>query len=157
MIKVRNLNHIVLFVSNVDRSEKFYSQNLGFIVRERIGKDAVFLHAGGSSNHHDLGLIYAGKEAINANNRPRIGLYHSAWEVERIDDLYEAKKELEKLGVIEGESEHGNSLSLYAKDPDGNEFEIFWMVPEKDWSKRAFGIHKLDWEKELKTYSKLKS
>lgn len=25
------------------------------------------------------------------------------------------------------------SKSLYAKDPDGNEFEIMWRVPREDW------------------------
>jgi hypothetical protein len=28
-----------------------------------------------------------------------------------------------------GQSDHGTSLSLYAKNPDGLEFEIFWTVP----------------------------
>ena len=28
-----------------------------------------------------------------------------------------------------GQSDHGVSLSLYAKDPDGLEFEVFWTVP----------------------------
>lgn len=154
MIKIKNLNHLVLFVSDVKESQKFYCEILGFVVREKIGEDAVFLHAGGSKNHHDLGLIYAGNNAAPLANGPRIGLYHSAWEVASIDDLLEAKKELEKVGVLAGESEHGNSISLYAKDPDGNEFEVFWMVPEEDWSKREFGVHKLDWDKELANYSK---
>jgi catechol-2,3-dioxygenase len=29
-----------------------------------------------------------------------------------------------------GQSDHGVSLSLYAKDPDGLEFELFWTVPD---------------------------
>ena len=154
MIKIKALNHLVLFVSDVERSKKFYCDILGFVVREKLGKDAVFLRAGGSDNHHDLGLIYAGPDATELVDGPRIGLYHSAWEVATIEDLRKAKDSLEKLGVLAGESEHGNSLSLYAKDPDRNEFEVFWMVPKKDWVSRKFGVNKLDWEKELATYSK---
>jgi catechol-2,3-dioxygenase len=154
MIKITGLNHLVLFVSDVERSKKFYCDNLGFIVREELGKDAVFLHAGGSDNHHDLGLIFAGPSAAPLANGPRIGLYHSAWEVSSIEDLKSAKESLEEIGVLAGESDHGNSLSLYAKDPDGNEFEVFWMVPEADWGKRKFGVHQLEWNKELDNYGK---
>ncbi len=154
MIKIKALNHLVLFVGDVERSKRFYCDNLGFIVREELGKDAVFLHAGGSDNHHDLGLIYAGENPEKLADGPRIGLYHSAWEVNSVEDLKDAKEALKHLGVLEGESEHGNSLSLYAKDPDGNEFEVFWMVPKEDWPKRKFGVNKLDWEKELSTYAK---
>ncbi len=156
MFKITNLNHLVLFVSDIKRSEKFYSEVLGFRVRERLGAEAVFMHAGGSDNHHHLGLIYAGDGARPLPNGPRVGLYHSAWEVESIDDLLQARDELKKAGVLAGESEHGNSISLYAKDPDGNEFEVFWMVPREDWSKRQFGVNKLDWDKELARYSKHK-
>ena len=34
-----------------------------------------------------------------------------------------------EVGSLVGESDHGVSLSLYAKDPDGLEFEVFWTVP----------------------------
>ena len=81
MIKIKALNHLVLFVSDVERSKKFYCEVLGFVVREELGKDAVFLRAGGSTNHHDLGLIFAGPNAAKLVNGPRVGLYHSAWEV----------------------------------------------------------------------------
>ena len=29
------------------------------------------------------------------------------------------------------------SKSLYARDPDGIEFEVMWMVPEADWGAYA--------------------
>ena len=44
-----------------------------------------------------------------------------------------------------GASNHGVSLSLYAKDPDGLEFEIFWTVP----GGRPAGTRELDLEGEL--------
>ena len=154
MIKIKNLNHLVLFVSNVEQSERFYCDLLGFKVREKLGDTAIFLYAGGSDNHHDLGLIYAGDGAAPLAAGPRIGLYHSAWEVGLLEDLQDARDQLLMAKVLVGESEHGNSLSLYAHDPDGNEFEVFWMVPNEDWDKREFGVHKLDWEKELARYGK---
>ncbi len=79
-----------------------------------------------------------------------MGLYHLAWEVDSLPGLAEARVALRQAGAITGESDHGNSLSLYAKDPDGNEFEVFWMVPREQWATRAFGTHRLDLEGELR-------
>jgi len=56
-------------------------------------------------------------------------MYHSAWEVEDLTDLARARQRLIDAGALVGSSNHGVSLSLYAKDPDGLEFEIFWTVP----------------------------
>jgi catechol-2,3-dioxygenase len=57
-------------------------------------------------------------------------MYHSAWEVADITDLWRARQRLSEAGALVGSSDHGVSLSLYAKDPDGLEFEIFWTVPD---------------------------
>ena len=54
-----------------------------------------------------------------------------------------------QAAALIGESDHGNSLSLYSKDPDGNEFEVFWMIPRSEWDKRGFGTRRLELEKEL--------
>ena len=56
-------------------------------------------------------------------------MYHSAWEVGELGDLARARERLIEAGALVGSSDHGVSLSLYAKDPDGLEFEIFWTVP----------------------------
>jgi catechol-2,3-dioxygenase len=37
------------------------------------------------------------------------------------------------MGALVGESDHGATKSLYGKDPDGNEFEVMWMVPRELW------------------------
>ena len=40
---------------------------------------------------------------------------------------------LRSSSSLVGSSDHGVSLSLYAKDPDGLEFEVFWTVPPQSW------------------------
>jgi catechol-2,3-dioxygenase len=52
-------------------------------------------------------------------------------------------------GNLAGESDHGKSLSLSAKDPDGNELEVFWMVPRDEWDERGFDTRRLDLAGEL--------
>ena len=37
-------------------------------------------------------------------------------------------------GALVGASDHRVSKSLYAKDPDGIEFEVMWRVPAQDWA-----------------------
>jgi catechol-2,3-dioxygenase len=76
-------------------------------------------------------------------------MYHAAWEVAAIEDLARAREALQQSGHLIGESDHGNSLSLYAKDPDGNELEVFWMLPRSEWDQRGFGTRRLDLAGEL--------
>jgi hypothetical protein len=33
------------------------------------------------------------------------------------------------VGALVGSSDHGTTKSLYARDPDGIEFEVAWIVP----------------------------
>lgn len=52
--------------------------------------------------------------------------------------LREAKRQLEQAGVaIEGMSDHWVSHSLYLRDPDGNEVELYVDVPDYDWHSRT--------------------
>jgi catechol-2,3-dioxygenase len=36
---------------------------------------------------------------------------------------------LRERGALVGASDHGTTKSLYAKDPDGIEFEVVWIIP----------------------------
>jgi catechol-2,3-dioxygenase len=109
----------------------------------------VFLRANGSDNHHDLGLFGIGPDAPPPTQGRQVGMYHAAWEVASIEDLAHARDALLQSGALAGESDHGNSLSLYARDPDGNELEVFFMLPREEWEQRGFGTRRLDLEKEL--------
>ena len=126
-----SLNHAVLFVSDVNRAKTFYTEVLGFTVAiDEAGPNASFLKAPGSENHHDLGLFQT-----PAPKPPRgsIGLYHLAWEVREIADLSGIKEALAESGHLTGQSHHGATISLYGADPDGNEFEVMWMLPREAW------------------------
>jgi catechol-2,3-dioxygenase len=58
-----------------------------------------------------------------------VGLYHLAWEVDTLGDLAAIEATLRERGALVGASDHGTTKSLYAKDPDGLEFEIVWLIP----------------------------
>ena len=153
MIPVTRLNHAVLFVRDLDRSVDFYRRAFGFEEIAREGGQMAFLRAAGSSNHHDLGLLAVGADAPRPP-RGATGLYHLAWEVPRIEDLARAAAQLSDLGAVTGASDHGATKSLYGRDPDGNEFELMWMVPREQWGEydRRAVVQPLDLERELARY-----
>ena len=66
-----------------------------------------------------------------------MGLYHLAWQIDTIEQLAEMAKSLTELGALSGASDHGVSKSLYGRDPDGNEFEVMWQVPQEAWGEFA--------------------
>jgi catechol-2,3-dioxygenase len=131
-IPVSRLNHAVLYVRDLDRSVTFYREAFGFEEIAREGGMMAFMRAAGSMNHHDLGLMQVGASAPRPP-RGSTGLYHLAWEVPTIADLADAKTLLANLGALTGQSDHGATKSLYGADPDGNEFEVMWMVPREEW------------------------
>ena len=123
------LNHAVLFVADLERSLAFYQQAFDMTVVAREPRaNAAFLRLPRSGNHHDLGLFGVGAQPP----RPRgsLGLYHLAWQVDTIEELEEARLTLANLDAYTGESSHGATKSVYAHDPDGNEFEVMWMLPQ---------------------------
>jgi catechol-2,3-dioxygenase len=126
---VQRLNHAVLYVRDVARSVAFYADALGFrTVMSFPG--AAFLQAPGSRNDHDLGLFEVGPAAgPTAAGKGTVGLYHLAWEVDTLDELDRIRGRLLELGALVGESDHSTTKALYAKDPDGLEFEVSWLVP----------------------------
>jgi len=151
MIPVARLNHAVLYVRDAQRSAEFYGRVFGFeVVSSEFGGQAVFLRAGGGTNHHDLGLFSVGSQAPRPP-RGSTGLYHLAWEVPRIEDLAAAAGALSEAGALSGASDHGVSKSLYGADPDGNEFEIMWRVPREAWGEyeRRGAVLPLDLEAEV--------
>jgi catechol-2,3-dioxygenase len=127
---INRLNHAVLYVRDVERSAEFYSEVLGFRRLPQYAlKGAAFLQAEGSTNDHDLGLFAIGDAADSAAGKGAVGLYHLAWEVDTLGDLARLAAKLSDAGALVGATDHGTTRALYAKDPDGLEFELTWVVP----------------------------
>jgi catechol-2,3-dioxygenase len=128
-VPIQRLNHAVLYVRDVDRSVAFYTEALGFRVKVAL-PGAAFLQADGSTNDHDLGLFAIGPAAVDsAAGRATVGLYHLAWEVDTLAELRRVAGVLAGRGALAGASDHGSTKALYARDPDGLEFEVSWLVP----------------------------
>ena len=155
---VRGLNHAVLYVRDVARTIDFYENALDFRVISSFPGGAFF-QAPGSTNDHDLGVFEIGGQAgPSAAGRGTVGLYHLAWEVETLDDLERLAHVLSERKALVGASDHGSTKSLYAKDPDGLEFEVVWLIPahlltDHDVAKKAT-IGPLDLNAEIERFGR---
>jgi catechol-2,3-dioxygenase len=148
------LNHAVLFVADLERSVDFYQSTFAMEVMAREPRaNAAFLRLPRSGNHHDLGLFGVGANA-SPQRRGTIGLYHLAWQLDTIDELVEARRVLRENGAYTGQSSHGATKSIYAADPDGNEFEVMWMLPRDTCGEFASAapIDHLDLEADLERW-----
>lgn len=149
------LNHAVLFVADLQRSLTFYTDVFGMeIVAREHRANAAFLRLPRSGNHHDLGLFGVGTVG-GPKRRGAIGLYHLAWQLDTIDELATARQVLIKAGAYTGESSHGATKSIYGADPDGNEFELMWMLPRSEWGpyENTAPIDHLDLDGEIRRWS----
>ena len=133
VIPVKRLNHAVLYVRDLDPAVTSTRAAFGFEEIAREGGQMAFLRAAGSTNHHDLGLLAVGPDAPAPAARrdrplpPRLG---SADDRGSCGGLGPVSP---NLGALTGMSDHGATKSLYGADPDGNEFELMWMVPRDQW------------------------
>lgn len=132
-MKAHYLGHVVFYVKDLERSLEFYRDLLGFQEVGRIFNGAAAALTSGRT-HHELLLIQVGDAPGPLAGRRR-GLYHIGIKVgDNLDELREAKTELERAGVtIDGMSDHTVSQSLYLRDPDGNEVELYVDANDSIW------------------------
>jgi catechol-2,3-dioxygenase len=124
---IDSLGHVVLRVRDVERSEAFYRDVLGMQVRKKVPGRAVFFTLG--EQDHDLAVMAVGPDAP-PTEETRVGLYHVAFRLRDIDQLRAAYRHLKASNAnIVGINHHGVSKSIYLKDPDGIEIELYCDVP----------------------------
>ena len=132
-MKAHYLGHVVFYVKDLERSLEFYRDLLGFKEVGRIFNGAAAALTSGRT-HHELLLIQVGDAPGPPPGRRR-GLYHIGIKVgDSLEELRQTKRELDQAGIpIDGMSDHTVSQSLYLKDPDGNEVELYVDADESIW------------------------
>jgi catechol 2,3-dioxygenase len=121
------VGEVHLTISDLDRSLRFYQNQLGFTVHTRRDRIAR-LGAGGA----DLLVLSQCEDAPRV--RGTTGLYHFAILVPSRADLGRALRRLVDTDtVMQGAADHGVSEALYLADPDGNGIEVYRDRPREQW------------------------
>ena len=127
-MRVTELGHVSLFVSDLERSVGFYRDLLGLRETGRAKEGRiVFLSAG--AHHHDVSLELA---RVDAQPLPAgaPGLYHVAFCVGGTrEDLQAARREAEQAGLQPFGETGGATPCFCVKDPDGHTVELYVALP----------------------------
>ena len=131
-MKIKQLAHVVLRVRDLERSKRWYQDVMGLkLMTELPGRMAFF--SASESVSHELGLMQISSNAPGPDSQ-RVGMYHAGWQVESLDDMLNLRSRLVEQGVdVVGVGDHGISIGVYVKDPDGNELEFFYELPPEEW------------------------
>ncbi|MBI5419083.1 MAG: VOC family protein [Deltaproteobacteria bacterium] len=122
--------HAVLKVRDLERSERFYTEVIGFgVVGRRTGM--CFLSLG--RQHHDLALYEAGPRALMPG-MGNLGVVHLAFAMESESALRTFYSLLKGKAQILGAVDHVVSRSFYIADPDGYILEFYADAPMEEWS-----------------------
>ena len=134
-MEIKELGHVVLYVSDLERSATFYRDVLGWTQIDTPGIQFRAAAFTSGRTHHELLLIEVGKDAQAIPEGRRVGLYHIGLKVGDSDDeLRDALATVEAAGAkVVGTTDHTVTHSVYLLDPDGNELELYVDVPGVDW------------------------
>ena len=122
-IKIQRLDHFAIYVTDLERSETFYSQHLGMKVHARIGCEQVLMKCGDT-----LLAMFAKPDLqtpveIGAPENP-LGRVHFAVNVSH-EDWNSAREEYKAAGIPMSKAIRWNDHNcFYITDPDGNLIEL---------------------------------
>jgi len=122
-MNIKELGHVVLYVTDLDKMADFYSRILGF---QMIGKNGAFAAFSSGRTHHEMLLIEIGED-YQKSEKLQPGLYHIGFKIgDTEQELKDAIISLQKENVVfVGTADHHVTKSLYILDPDGNELELY--------------------------------
>ena len=125
-------SHMGFYVRDLDRMAKFYSEVMCFTITDRGNLDTpsgmvqlVFLSRD-PSEHHQIILASGKPETATYNNINQISL--------RVPSIVALRAMRDRVVLNKDVSEllcatHGNAVSIYFRDPEGNRLEVFWDTP----------------------------
>jgi catechol-2,3-dioxygenase len=128
------LGHVNIYVRNVERSHQWYTDVLGLHTYDYMPGRAAFLSAD-LEQSHEVALMQVGDDAP-LQQKKQVGLNHMAWMMHSLDDLKDMYQRLQEKNVpIDHISDHGLSIGIYFRDPDGNGVEVSYELPRSEWAR----------------------
>ena len=127
------LSHCGVYARDIAKQVDFYTRVVGLVVAdrgtsERVGAEFAFL-TGATDHHHQLVFI--------SDRVPRgvTTVNQLSFKVAGLDQLKEMYRRARASGLTDiRQVSHGNAISFYMTDPEGNGVEIYtdtpWYVPQ---------------------------
>jgi catechol 2,3-dioxygenase-like lactoylglutathione lyase family enzyme len=137
-VRPRRLGHAVLGTTDLELSQRFFVDGLGFKVSDYIGGQGVFMRC--SSEHHNVLVLAA----------PANFLHHTSWQVDDVDEIgrgathmLEGSPQRHVWGL--GRHHAGSNFFWYLRDPAGNFSEYFadmdCGIDDQLWTPEVFEGH----------------
>jgi catechol-2,3-dioxygenase len=121
-------SHFGFFVRDIERMAEFYTRLLGFTISDRgqLGKVSLVFLTRDPREHHQIVLASGRPENLPFNAINQISF--------RMQDFAGLREMYRAIQAEKGVSEiapvsHGNALSVYFRDPEGNRIELFVDTP----------------------------
>jgi catechol 2,3-dioxygenase len=116
------LHHVNLKTVRIDEMIDWYGRVIGLEVLHRADVGAWLTN---DAANHRLALLSAPGLADDPEKAEHVGLHHTAYEFPTFDDLMHAFARLRADGIEPAFClDHGMTISLYYRDPDGNFVEL---------------------------------
>jgi catechol 2,3-dioxygenase-like lactoylglutathione lyase family enzyme len=127
------LSHVGYFVSDVEKMVDFYTRFLKFVVSDRGSRDgggSIVFMTRDPKEHHQL--VFASGKPQDAGFNPVNQISFRVDSLASLREMFHALKN-EAITLL-GPITHGNALSVYFLDPEGNRVELLvdtpWYVPQ---------------------------
>lgn len=131
MAPALSFSHIGIYVRDLERMAEFYSRVLGFAVSDRgeldtpHGKVSLVFLTRDPRDHHQIVLASGRPDSLPFNPINQI-----SFRVQDFAGLRELHRAIQSEPVSEiSPVSHGNALSVYFRDPEGNRIELFVDTP----------------------------
>ena len=127
MVPGFSFSHMGMFAADLARMEDFYTRVLGFAVTDRgsLGPVSLIFLSRDPREHHQIVLAGGRPQGLAFNPINQI-----SFRMADFSGLREMRRRLadEKVKELYAVS-HGNALSVYFLDPEGNRIELFVDTP----------------------------
>jgi catechol-2,3-dioxygenase len=122
--KVR-IGHVGLYARDLEGLRDFYRDTLGLQVSdEDLDFGIVFMSSDPEQEHHMLALARGRTTDDSVQMVQQV-----SWIVDSVEELREYHEKLRDAGVrVQSEVTHGNSISIYFFDPEGNRNEVYYKT-----------------------------
>jgi catechol 2,3-dioxygenase-like lactoylglutathione lyase family enzyme len=120
-------SHMGIFVSDIARMERFYTEFLGLVASDsgNLGTVRMVFLSRDPTDHHQIVLVEGRPPDARFSVINQISL-----RVEHLAALRHFHANADAHGATDVQAvTHGNALSVYFRDPEGNRVEVFIDTP----------------------------